>query len=449
MSKQNVREVALELLIQIEKSGGFSHLLISNAINKAKINEKDEGLLTEIVYGTTEYKLTLDYYLQPYIEKQKKLADWVIMLLRMSAYQMHYLEKVPSYAVINEAVNIAKKKGHKGIASLVNGVLRNMLRNGVRELDEITDKQKRLSIETSHPAWLVARWVELYGYETTEEICRTNTRKKELSVRVNPLKATREEVLVQLETAGITAVASSVTRRGILISNGNIFRTDLWKEGYISVQDESSMLAAEYLQVEAGMNVLDTCSAPGGKSCFIAEEMNNTGTVHAYDLHDNKLKLITESATRLGLSNIKVASQDARNLPHVLTDKFPRILIDAPCSGLGVIRSKPDIKYSKQREDSERLHGIQLAILQSVSELLAEDGKLIYSTCTIEQQENEDVVEQFLNENQDFKVDSTFIEEVTRRFGEIAKVTVYGLQLFPQSINSDGFFITRLEKQAK
>lgn len=447
MSKQNVRQVALELLIQVEKSGGFSHLLISNAIKKSVINEKDEGLLTEIVYGTIESKLTLDYYLAPYIEKQKKLNDWVMILLRMSTYQMYFLEKVPSYAVINEAVNIAKQKGHKGIASLVNGVLRNMLRKGVRNPKEITDTVERLSILTSHPQWLIERWMELYGDKLTEEICVANSTRKLLSVRVNPLKATRMEVIDALTEAGITAKASDITKRGIIILDGNIFKTEVWKSGFISVQDESSMLAAEFLQVEAGMDVLDTCSAPGGKTTFLAEEMNNEGTVMAFDLHANKLKLITDSAKRLGLNNIVTQSADARNLPDLLDKQFPRILVDAPCSGFGVIRSKPDIKYSKQLKDIEKLQSIQLEILQSASKLLTEDGKLIYSTCTIERKENEDVVQLFLEKNQQYQVDSTFSEEVLQRFGEVARVTVYGLQLFPQSINSDGFFITRLVKR--
>lgn len=445
MTKKNVRETALELLIRIEKEGGFSHLLISDAMNKSLLDEKDEGLLTEIVYGTMERKLTLDYYLNPFIAKQKKLQLWVVILLRMSVYQMHFLEKVPSYAVINEAVNIAKKKGHKGIASLVNGVLRNIKRQGVRSVDEIEDEFERLSIETSHPMWLIERWTAAYGYEVTKEICATNMKRKKLSLRVNRLKTTREEVIELLAEAGITATLSEVTKYGVIIQEGNVFKTDLVREGLVTVQDESSMLAAEALQVEQDMTVLDTCSAPGGKATFLAEAMGNTGTVYAYDLHRNKLKVISDNTKRLGLTNVIVEAEDARKLPEIHErGRFNRILVDAPCSGFGVIRSKPDIKYNKQLSDIEKLQTVQVDILSNASDLLRESGKLVYSTCTIEQLENEDVIKLFLGDNPDFEVDKVFLEKMTNRFGSVGLVTAYGLQLFPQSIDSDGFFITRI-----
>jgi len=445
LENKNVRQVALELLIRIEKEGAFSHLLIHQAIDRNNIKTVDENLLTEIVYGTIENKLTLDFYLQPFIQKQKKITDWVLILLRMSVYQLVYLDKIPVYAVINEAVHIAKVKGHRGIASFVNGVLRNVERQGVRNTSEIKNPINRLAIETSHPLWLVQLWVDAYGFEITEQICKTNKMKKPMTVRANRLKGTREEVLDVLNREDIKATLSEIVDQAIQVEQGNVLKSNVMKDGYITVQDVSSMLAANFLQVEPEMSVLDTCSAPGGKATYMAEAMDNTGTVYSYDLHKNKIKLIENHAKRLGLTNIQVQDLDARKLQTIYEKgTFDRILVDAPCTGFGVIRSKPDITYHKSLEDIKRLQTIQLNILQEVAPLLKKDGKLVYSTCTINPLENEEVVQQFLEYNPTFTVDDKFLLEINHPRYNKAKITDFGMQIFPQTFNSDGFFITRL-----
>lgn len=447
MTKRNVRHAALDILLRIEKEGSFSHLLLSQTIKKEQISHKDESLLMEIVYGTLERKLTLDYYLQPYIQSQKRLADWVRILLRMSVFQTQFLDHVPEYAVIHEAVEIAKKKGHRGISSFVNGVLRNMQRKGVPSVEAISDPISRLSIETSHPEWLVRRWVEHYGMKITREMCETNIEKKPISIRVNRLRTDQQTVLAQLKQDGIDAIPSPFVKDGIIIKKGNILKTKLVQEGFVTIQDQSSMLASTMLAVEPQMDVLDACSAPGGKATYIAEMMDNKGVVHAYDLHKNKTKLITDNAKRLGLTNIKVGQSDARNLQALHdNESFDRILIDAPCSGLGVIRSKPDIKYNKQVEDIQKLHDVQLAILNHVAPLLKTNGKLVYSTCTVDIIENEAVVKEFLSNHPNYVVDELFLKELNIPLYEEARKTAYGLQLFPQTMESDGFFITRLCK---
>ncbi|MEI3610942.1 16S rRNA (cytosine(967)-C(5))-methyltransferase RsmB [Pseudogracilibacillus sp. SO30301A] len=446
MPKNNVRFVALDLIIRIEKEGSFSHLLISQAIQCEKLGLQDERLLTEIVYGTIERKLTLDYYLKPFIRSPKKVADWVMNLLRMSVFQLEFLDKVPEYAVIHEAVEIAKQKGHKGIASFVNGVLRNIVRKGVPNTNEITDPIEKISIETSHPFWLVKRWVDQYGLKVTKEMCETNLLKKPVSLRVNQLRISREAAIEHLQNEAITAQISPYVKDGIIIQQGNILKTTLLSDGLVSVQDQSSMLASIALQVEPDFNVLDACSAPGGKATYIGELMENKGTIHAYDLHKNKLTLIEENAKRLGLTNIKVGQSDARKLQEIhQRESFDRILIDAPCSGLGVIRSKPDIKYNKRVEDIYKLHEVQTSILEHVAPLLKKGGKLVYSTCTVDKQENEAVVQAFLHENKNFTIDESFKEEIKDLMPNLY-FTKFGLQLFPQTIQSDGFFMTRLIK---
>ncbi|WP_099158043.1 16S rRNA (cytosine(967)-C(5))-methyltransferase RsmB [Virgibacillus ndiopensis] len=449
MSNYQLRDTVVNLLLRIEQDSGFSHLLIDHEIKSGKIAPKDEGLLTEIVYGTTQRKLTLDYYLKAFIDPKKKLDDWVVMLLRMSVYQMIFLDKIPDHAIIHEAVEIAKRRGHKGISSLVNGVLRSVQRKGIPDTSTIKDNIKQIAVETSHPEWLVKRWVSMYGEKITSEMCDANLERKTVSIRIQPLRVSRDEAMNVLDVQGIEARESAFSDQGIVVEKGNILKTDLFKNGFITIQDQSSMLVAEMLDVEAGMNVLDACSAPGGKATHIAEKMQNQGILHAYDLHAKKAKLVSKKALDLDLSIIVANQADARKLHNVHDEEsFDRILIDAPCSGLGVIRGKPEIKYTKQESDIVNLANIQLDILQRVAPLLKKGGRLIYSTCTVDKEENEGVVKRFLEEHPDYSIDTTFFEELPINLNQSPGKTDYGLQLFPQTFQTDGFFLTRLIRKA-
>lgn len=445
MAKYHLRNSILDLLLRIEEGGGYSHLLISNEIKRKQIALKDEGLFTEIVYGTMERKLTLDFYIEPFLQNKRKLESWVRMLLRMSVYQLLYLDKVPEYAVIHEAVEIAKQRGHKGIASLVNGILRNMVRKGVPNTFDIKDKKKRLAIETSHPEWLVNRWVEHYGFSKTKQMCEANLTHKPLTVRVQPLRISRQDAMNQLNKEGYEIKPSIFSNHGIIIERGNIMKSKLFQNGFLTIQDQSSMLVAEMLDVKPGMSVLDACSAPGGKATHTAELMEDKGHVYAYDLHKNKIKLINEKADKLDLKIIHAKQHDARHLTNIHENSsFDRIIVDAPCSGLGVVRGKPDVKYNKTEQDITRLASIQLEILEAVAPLLKREGLLIYSTCTVEPLENEQIVQRFLNRNKDFQVDTNFFEDLPDQMERLAGKSIYGLQLFPQDFQTDGFFLTRL-----
>lgn len=444
--KFKLRKTILDLLMRIDEDSGFSHLIIDHEINRRNIEPKDQALLTEVVYGTMERKMTLDFFLEPFI-KNKKIDSWVRMLLRMSVYQMIYLDKVPTYAIIHEAVEIAKRRGHRGIGSFVNGVLRNVERKGVRDTKEIKDKVKRLAIETSHPEWLVKRWIKHYGFQLTKEMCEANLERKPIAVRVQPLKISREKAIEQLTEQGFQVSPSTFSKQGIIIKQGNILTSDLFVNGMITIQDQSSMLVAEMLDVKSDMKVLDTCSAPGGKATHIAEKMENKGLVCAYDFHSKKINLVNKQAERLHLSIIEAKQGDARDLQNAHeSESFDRILVDAPCSGLGVVRSKPDIKYNKQTEDITRLANIQFDILNSVASLLKKEGLLIYSTCTVDVEENETVVRKFLEKNSDYKVDEKFFKTLPTVFKQYVGLTEYGLQIFPQTFQTDGFFLTRLKK---
>lgn len=444
--KKNVRETALDILEGIEKNQSYSNLMLNNKIKKNELEQKDIPLLTELTYGTIQRKITLDYFLAPFITGKKKIESWVVQLLRLTLYQMVYLDKIPDRAAIFEAVEIAKKRGHKGIASLVNGVLRSIQREGLPSFDAISDELERLSIMTSHPLWLVKRWAAQFGLEATKEMCELNLTAPTMSGRVNVTKLSREECLALLAEEGFDVKASSSVPEAIICLKGNLANSAAFKMGLLTIQDESSMMVAHALGVSETQRVLDACAAPGGKSTHIAEKLNNTGAVISLDLHEHKVKLIRENAQRLGLRNIESEALDSRNVQeHFANESFDRILLDAPCSGLGVMRRKPDLKYTKRETDLLKLHEIQLELLESVAPLLKKGGILVYSTCTIDQEENQHVIKAFLKKHPEFEYDLTVkdrMPEKIRGFIENGE-----LQILPQYLNSDGFYIACLQKK--
>lgn len=445
MKTKNVREVALETLLQIENNQAYSNLLLNQTVKKGQILDKDIPLLTELVYGTVQRRDSLDYFLEPFIKKAKKMEGWVRMLLRLSVYQMVFLDKVPDRAILHEAVNIAKKRGHQGIAGFVNGVLRTIQREGIPDFSNVKNEQERLAKETSTPLWLIKRWVEQYGYEETAKMCQINLEPPHVSVRVNVLKATVEEAMEELKKEGIALARGDLSSDSIKILKGNVFHTTAFKAGMVTIQDESSMLVARALAPKENTTVLDCCAAPGGKTTHLAEQMNNKGTVIALDLHPHKVKLIDEAAERLELSVIKSQALDARKAGTVFAaEQFDAILVDAPCSGFGVIRRKPDLKWTKKEEDVEAISAIQRSILKSVAPLLKKGGRLVYSTCTIDRCENEEVVEEFLLENQEFQRDPTLGMRLPKKLEETIQEGM--VTILPHHYGTDGFFVASLIK---
>ncbi|RLQ95790.1 16S rRNA (cytosine(967)-C(5))-methyltransferase RsmB [Falsibacillus albus] len=442
--KKNVRDAALDVIEAVEKNQSYSNLLLNHAIERNKLEGPDVGLLTEIVYGTIQRKLTLDYYLNPFLKNRKKLEGWVLNLLRLSLYQIVYLDKIPERAAIYEAVEIAKKRGHKGISSMVNGVLRNLQRKGIPSMDEIKDPIERISIETSNPYWLTERWVEMFGLDKTMEMCKANLIAPNQTVRVNTTKISRDELVRILNEEGFVVEKSPLLPEAIQSLRGNVAHSDAYKQGLCTIQDESSMMVAYALQLEDQLNVLDACAAPGGKSTHIAEKLHGTGNVVSLDLHEHKVKLIVQNAKRLGLENIAGHTLDSRKVQEKFKEgTFDRILVDAPCSGLGVLRRKPDIKYSKKASDIQALQKIQHAILDAVAPLLKKDGILVYSTCTVDQWENEKAVQDFLDSHSDFEpIALSNLPEPVHPFAN-----GHQMQIFPQDFGGDGFYIASVSKK--
>lgn len=436
----------MDILERVETKGSFSNLLLNEAIRKEKIEPSEINLLTELVYGVMQNKYALDYQLGPFLNKPQKLENWVRQLLRLSLYQLLYLDRIPEHAVVNEAVLIAKKRGHKGISGLINGVLRNVIRKGTPPFEDIVDSIERIGIQYSLPKWMVQKFVNELGLEETEKLASSFLERSKVSLRVNTKQISKKDAIEHLVKEGYDVTESEISSIGLISESGLPAKSDLFQSGAITIQDESSMLVAPALEIMPHHKVLDACAAPGGKTTHIASFLDKEvgGQVIALDLHQKKVKLIEDNARRQGVSQVvKANAMDAREAETAFgRETFDRILVDAPCSGLGLMRRKPDIRYTKTLEDVKNLKIIQKEILDKVSKTLRTDGQLVYSTCTLTRDENKEVVDQFLEDNPNFERTPVFLEKDEVRRSSDGSVTIY-----PQEYGTDGFFICALKKK--
>ncbi len=410
----SAREIAVKILYNIEQ-GAYSDAAIKEKL-RGNILPEDSALITELVYGVTCYKIKLDYIIEQYSKLPlKRLSKWILIILRMGIYQLLFLDRIPESAAVNESVKLAKRYGHTASAGYVNGMLRNIARSSKKiEYNDI-------SILYSHPAWLVDLWTKEYGADFTKQLLAANNNRADVTIRVNKLKCTAEELEALLKQKGIQTKV--INDRCIQVKGtGNIEQLDEYQKGFFTVQDISSMYAVEALAPKAGEFVIDACAAPGGKTTYMAELMQNEGTILAFDLYEHKIDLLRKNAARMGLDIIQPCLQNAENLREDLIKKVDKVLVDAPCSGFGIIRKKPDIKWTKSLQDISKLAQIQKNILSAVSNYVKKGGILVYSTCTISKKENEEQLEQFLKNNQNFEL-------------------LQQWQLFPHIDNCDGFFI--------
>ncbi|MDT2755377.1 16S rRNA (cytosine(967)-C(5))-methyltransferase RsmB [Enterococcus pseudoavium] len=442
--RHSVRFTALEAIERINHGGAYSNLLLNELIQKNQVDGKDTALLTELVYGTISRQLLLTYQIEPFIKKAKKVDPWVKRLLQLSLFQMLYLDRVPDHAIINEAVEIAKAKGNPGTGKFVNGVLRSIQREGVPSLDLIKDPLERLATEISLPKFLTEKFVAELGEAETRKLGLSLLEPSRVSARIDLRFLSREEAIEALAEDGIDARISELSPYGIVADKGFLAGSELFQNGWLTIQDESSMLVAQALQIEPGQKVLDACAAPGGKTTHIAALLNNEGSVTALDIHEHKLKLVRENAERLRVADTVVTKEmDARKVAETFdAESFDRILVDAPCSGLGLMRRKPDIKYQKQPQDFVQLPKIQLEILKSCAPALKSGGIMVYSTCTIARAENQQVVAEFLATQPDFeKIDLALEEKLQPAIREQMLI------LYPEMFMTDGFFICAMQKK--
>ena len=440
----DAREVALKIINDVVHNNAYANIALAREINRSKLTDQDRRFITELVYGTIKATATLDWMISFYINRPiDKIAPVILNILRMGMYQMFFLSKTPVSAACNQAVELTKKYGHLGTVKFVNAVLRNAGRTPEKIVypNKQTQTVRFLALTYFHPEWLVARWVKRLGSEATEELCRTNNLTPPLCLRTNTLKNTREELLAILENEGFIAEPSQWTPEGIVCHSLPALSTSKsLREGLFQIQDESSMLVAHVLGAQPGEFIIDTCSAPGGKSTHIGALMQNKGRIVAGDIHEHKLALIRESAQRLGISIIETTLLDARAVGSQYCGQADRVLVDAPCSGLGVLRRKADSRWRKEESMLKELPILQKAILHSAADCVKVDGILVYSTCTTEPEENQEVVRDFLNDRKDFVLQQT--GSFLPAHGHDDEM----VQLWPHIDGVDGFFIARFKR---
>ncbi|MBP3961113.1 16S rRNA (cytosine(967)-C(5))-methyltransferase RsmB [Paenibacillus lignilyticus] len=452
--RKTAREVALDTLVKVAEAGAYSNLQLNRALQDAQLSRQDAGLATELVYGTIQHQRLLDDRLNILVTKGfNKLTPWVLVLLRMSAYQLLLLDRIPAHAAVNEAVTIAKRRGHSGISGMVNGVLRNLERSlsELKEPIENANPVKRIGITHSYPDWLVKRWIDSYGETVAEQICASGNEPPHSSLRVNPLRLSRDKAISLLTDNGYDAVASKLSDAAVIVNGGgNLAQSEGYQSGLWTLQDESSMLVAEVCAPAPGMKVLDCCAAPGGKTTHLAELMEDRGHVFANDVHPHKKQLIEEQAARLGLNAVEAITGDALELASRFEPQsFDLVLLDAPCSGFGVIRRKPEIKWTKSEADVHAIADLQTDLLRVAAKLVKPGGTLVYSTCTIEREENEGQIEKFLANQPAYKLDADWSSHILQplKEGQVIDESFSGMvQLLPQQFGSDGFFIARLKR---
>ena len=441
------RDTALQVLQAVEEKGAYANVALAQALRRAELSDQDRRFVTELVYGTVKAGGTLDWILRRYVNRPlSKIPSMIRQILRLGLYQIFYLDKVPTAAACNTSVELAKRYGHKGTVAFVNAVLR----TAVREPEKAAFPSGRghgteeLALRSQHPYWLVKRWVKQFGFEETVRLCEFDNAQAPLCLRTNTMRTTREKLLSELAECGAEAVASVWAPEGVIVcKHGALDRLVPLQEGRAQVQDESSMLVAHVVAPQPGEFIIDCCSAPGGKTTHMATLMQNRGRIVACDIYEHKLTRIEDNAHRLGLSIIETQLLDARELGRKYPGRADRVLVDAPCSGLGVLRRKPDARWHKQPEELAGLPALQLAILQSAAEAVKPGGVLVYSTCTIEPEENQAVVKAFLDGAPGFCMEQTGSFLPTA--GTHSRDTL--VQLLPQRDGTDGFFIARMQRK--
>lgn len=427
----NERELAVTALTEILNDGAYNNIVLRRIFNKNKLlTDIQRAFITEIVNGTLRNIILIDYVIDEFSKtKTKKMKPFILYLLRISVYQIMFMDKVPDSAVCNEAVNLSKKRGFRNLSGFINGVLRNIARSitEIKYPDEATEPVKFLSVKYSYPSWIIEYWLSEFDYETVKKMCINNNKAPKVSICVNTLKTDTSSIIELFEKEGIKAKAGTVKDNVYISKSADITKTEPYKNGLFHVMDESAMLAVQALNPEKGMRVMDVCAAPGGKSFYCAYLMKDIGEIISRDIYEHKLELISDGRNRLGLKSIKIELKDAAAYYENDFESFDRVIVDAPCSGLGLVRKKPDIKYTKTMEEVMELAKLQRKILGICQSYVKKGGILVYSTCTVSSKENVENAEWFLSNYPFEKISSK--------------------QIFPAENGKDGFFIAVFKRK--
>lgn len=429
----NTRELILDILMEVTEHQGYSHIILRDVLNKyAYLSRQERAFIARISEGTLERMLEMDMILNQFSKtKVKKMKPVIRNILRMSVYQIKYMDSVPDSATCNEAVKLAVRRGLGGLKGFVNGVLRNISRNKdqIRYPLEEKEPEEYLSVTCSVPLWIVQQWTQEYGYDRTKQMCQSFLESAPLSIRTNLQQTTPQHLKKKLEKEGVSVEENPEFSYAFFISGyDRLDALEAFCEGLFSVQDMASMYVAEAADVQPGAYVIDVCAAPGGKSMHLAEKLQGTGMVEARDLTEYKVDLMEENIARCQLKNMKAVQWDATIKDADSVEKADVVIADLPCSGLGVMGRKPDIRYRVTPEDVQALAALQRKILSVVQEYVKPGGTLVYSTCTVTRAENDGNVQWFGEQYPEFQFE-------TMR------------QLYPGEGRHDGFFIAKWKKQ--
>lgn len=430
------REIALKVLKEVNAGGKYVNISLKQNLDRAKIDSRDARLVTQLVYGTLENQINIDKILKQFA-KLNRTNPWVENILRMGCYQILYLDKIPDSAACNEAVTLCKKYASNSLAGFVNGVLRNIVRN----------KEKLVTQKVSaFPSWIIEKWEKDYGYDVVKQMTDISLVDRSITIRANRSVISKEQLAAKLQDMGVEVKNGLYFEEALRIRiTGNVGDNPLYKEGLFTVQGESSMLVSHIVNPKKDDIILDACSAPGGKAIHMAEMMENQGKIYAWDVHPHRVELIKRNCKRMGVNIINAEEQDARLFRPDLEKYFDRVLIDAPCSGLGVAHHKPDISLKITPEKLKSLAALQWDIISTCSRYVKPGGILVYSTCTINSDENEKIINRFLDEFPDFAIDE-FTDEVPDYFKN--RIEEPGMiRLTPGRDGLDGFFIARMRRK--
>lgn len=451
-----IRETILTILVKIDSKQGYINILLNKSLDKNKISTRDAAFINEITHGVIRNRNKVDWALSQF--STKSLSETPILIrniLRMGVYQLLFLDKVPDYAVCNESVQLAKKYGNPGIAKFVNSILRNIIRN--RENIRWPDKEKETALHIStiysHPLYIVERWLKRFGFADTVKICQANNKIPPLVIRTNTLKISRSDLKKILEKENIKVREGIFTEEALYIKGlPNITKFPAYREGLFQIQDEASILVSHLLDPSPGESVIDVCSAPGGKTTHLAQLMTNKGSIMAMDSNKSRLIMVKNNCRRLGIDIVKTQQNNGTILDNNYLRAADKVLVDVPCTGVGVIRRKPDLRW--QTYDSKRfkqLSELQGKILDTTSNYLKIGGRLVYSTCSTETEENEEAVSRFSETHPDFELEDPggFLKERKLEAYVSAQYKKRKfIQILPGLSNSDldldGFFMAKM-----
>ena len=439
------RQKALRVLHAIDAEQAYTDVALRQMLGDSALERRDRAFVTACVYGVVRWQGRIDWLLSQACSRPlDSLTPWIRNILRLGAYQCLWMERVPARAAVHASVGLARRFGHAGVAGLVNGVLRTLLRQHAAYALPDADAQPaaHLAVAHSHPQWLVERWLDRYGWTRTQALCAANNRPREVTLRVNTLRTTPQALARRLEQEGLQYVRPSRLLAEALVVQGTS-RLDVlpsYRDGLFQVQDEGAMLVAPLCRAQSGQRVLDVCAAPGGKTTHLAELMGDTGQILACDAQASRLRLLAANVRRLGLTTIAFTTSDGTG-PPPWSGVFDRILVDAPCSGLGVLSRHPDIKWRRGSEDLRGMQGTQLALLEAQRRCLAANGLLVYSVCSNEPEETHDVVRTFLERHPDMRLDAV-AGDLPNELAQHASRSET-LDLTPEQHGTEGVFAAR------